>query len=497
MGSARRATACLTIALLFVCADAACIVGPKYVKPAVPTPPSYKEIEAPAVSGEWKHAEPQDQAARGRWWETFNDAQLNELEARLDVSNQTIAAAAATVQMARARVRGARAQYYPVVTAAPSIMNARIATGFGTTLGITYTNYSLPIEASWEPDLWGRVRNTVKSSTFAAQASVADLEAVRLSAQSELASDYYELRAQDTLRQLLDAAVDAYQEAFDLTYDRYVAGLESDQAVALAETQLKTTRAEMTSLGVLRAQYEHAIAVLCGEPPSAFSLAAQALPGRPPDVPVGIPSELLERRPDVAAGERAVAQANAQIGIAQSAFYPVVALSATLGFQNLTPADWLTWPSRIWSLGPSLVQTIFDGGSRRATVEQVQAGYDQVVANYRQTVLTAFQQVEDNLAALRILARVLDQENDAIASAERSLEDANVRYQSGLDSYLSVIVAQTALLNLQQAAVNTRAQQMVAAVQLIKALGGGWDATQIPTEQALGRNPPKGSNKTK
>ncbi|MGA2213456.1 MAG: efflux transporter outer membrane subunit [Bryobacteraceae bacterium] len=464
---------------------AGCSIGPKYTRPSALVPPAYKELGAPNTEGTWKPAQPRDQVARGKWWEGFKDPELNQLEEQLNISNQNVAAAAANVQAARAMIREARAQYFPTLTANPGITNSRLSTAFGQTVGATFTTYSLPLEASWEPDLWGRIRNTVKANTYSAQASVADLENVRLSSQAQLAADYYELRAQDGQKQLLDFTVSAYQEALDLTRALYKSGLDNDEAVAQAESQLKAAQAQDTSLGVLRAQYEHAIAVLAGQPASTFAVPVEALRASPPPIPVGIPSELLERRPDIAAAERAVAQANAQIGIAQTAFFPTVTLSASAGLESLSPATWFTWPSRIWSVGPSLAQNLFDAGLRRATVQQYQAAYDQTVANYRETVLTAFQQVEDNLAGLRILAQVIEQQNAAIDSAGRYLREAEVRYQAGLDPYLTVIAAQTALLSDRQAVVNFRMQQMVAGLQLIEALGGGWDASQIPSENAL------------
>jgi NodT family efflux transporter outer membrane factor (OMF) lipoprotein len=464
---------------------AGCSIGPKYVRPSAPVPAAYKELGAPNIEGTWKSAQPRDQAARGKWWESFQDPQLNQLEEKLNISNQNIAAAAANVQAARALIREARAQYFPTITANPGITNSRVSSAFGQNINAIFTTYSLPIEASWEPDLWGRIRNTVKANTYSAQASVADLENVRLSAQAQLAADYYELRAQDAQKQVLDSTVSAYQEALELTRDLYKAGLDNDEAIAQAESQLKATQAQDTNLGVLRAQYEHAIAVLAGQPASTFAIPVEALKASPPSIPVGIPSNLLERRPDIAAAERAVGQANAQIGIAQTAFFPTVTLSASAGLEALSVAKWFEWPSRIWSVGPSLAQTLFDGGLRRATVQQYQAAYDQTVANYRETVLTAFQQVEDNLAGLRILTQVIEQQNAAIDSAGRNLREAEVRYRAGLDPYLNVITAQTALLNDQQAVVNFRAQQMVASVQLIEALGGGWDASQIPAGKAL------------
>ncbi len=464
---------------------AACNVGPKYTKPATPVPPAYKDLGAATAQGTWKPAQPSDALARGKWWERFNDPQLNALEEKLNISNQNIVAAAANVQAARAMIREARSQYFPTVTVNPSIMNSRISTGFGKTLGITSTTYSLPIDASWEPDLWGRIRNTVRSTTYSAQASVADLETVRLSAQADLAADYFQLRAQDSMKQLLDSTVKAYQETLDLTSSLYKAGVGNDEAVALAEAELKATQAQDTNLGVLRAQYEDAIAVLIGQPASAFSISEEVTNPTPPSIPLGVPSELLERRPDIASAERAVAQANAQIGIAQAAFFPAVTLSASGGFESLTFTKWLEWPSRIWSVGGGLAETVFDAGLRSATVAQFKASYDQTVANYRETVLTAFQQVEDNLAALRILAQVIEQQDSAVASAGRGLQEADARYQAGIDPYLNVLVAQTTYLNDQQAAVNFRMQQMVASVNLIKALGGGWDASQVPSEKEL------------
>jgi len=455
------------------------VIGPKYVRPTAPTAPGYKEAGGSDGKGDWKSAEPRDAAVRGIWWTGFQEPRLDELETRLNGTNQNIAAAAANVQVARALVRQARAQYFPAIAVNPSLTNARLATAFGQSVGITYTAYALPVEASWEPDLWGRVRQTVTSSRTAAQVSAADLENVRLSAQAELAIEYAELRTEDALRQVLDAAVAAYQDALDVTRARYSAGLESDEAVAQAETQLTATQAQATNLGIARAEYEHAVAVLVGEPPSTFSLAPDPAGLTPPAIPIGVPSELLERRPDIAGAERAVAQANAEIGLAQSAFFPVALLSGSAGFQAVSIAEWLAWPSRVWSVGPSLAQAIFDGGLRRATVQQYRAVYDRTVATYRQTVLTAFQEVEDNLAALRILSQVIDEQSATVASAQRTLQLADVRYRSGIDPYLNVIIAQAAVLNAQQAMVGFRGQQLVATVQLIRALGGGWDASQL------------------
>jgi NodT family efflux transporter outer membrane factor (OMF) lipoprotein len=489
--------ACAVWALLL----AGCTAGPKYVKPSVQAPTAYKELSAGdnTQTDQWKSAQPSDAANRGKWWEVFHDSQLNTLEQKADTSNQLIAAAVANFFAARAVIRQAHSQYFPTVATNPSIMNARpsagqfggVRSGSSSTSGFTltsFTDFSLPADAAWEPDLWGHVRNTVRGATYAAQVSSADLENVRLSVEAELAADYYQLRAQDALKQLFDATVAAYQESLNLTQIQFKAGIGTDEAVAQAEAQLEATQAQDTNLGVLRAQYEHAIAMLVGEPASTFFIPVEPLNANPPVIPVGVPSQLLERRPDIAASERAMAQANAQIGVAKAAYYPNVTLSATGGFGSASIADWFTWPSRFWSVGPSLAETIFDAGLRKATVQQFQATYDQTVANYRQTVLTAFQQVEDNLAAVRILSQDIQQQDAAVQSAQRSLREATVRYQAGIDPYLNVVAAQTAVLNDQLAAVTFRMQQMVDSVQLIKALGGGWDAAQLPTPSQLRNN---------
>ncbi len=459
---------------------AGCAVGPKYTVPSAPAAEAFKETPEG-----WKTAEPRDQQPRGDWWDAFEDRQLNDLEKKLNISNQNIAAAVANLQASRAVVRESRAQFFPSATVNPAITNNRLSTAFGQSAAINYTSYALPLEASWEPDLWGRVRKTAASSVFAAQASAADLENVRLSAESDLAADYFELRAQDLLQAILDATVRAYRESVELNRNLYNAGLGNDEAVAQAEAQLKSVEAQDTSTAIERAQYEHAIAVLVGEAPSKFALPVASLNTEMPRIPLGVPSQLLERRPDIAEAERQVAQANAQIGIARSAFFPALTLTASVGLESVSFANWLTWPARMWSVGPSLAETVFDAGLRRATVAQYRAAYDQAVANYRQTVLTAFQQVEDNLASLRVLADVIAEQNAAIEAARRNLREAEVRYQAGLDPYLNVIAAETVVLNDQQAAVAFRSQQMVAGVQLIKALGGGWDASRMPGAREL------------
>ena len=470
---------------------AGCSVGPKYSRPAVQAPGAYNELtpENFKDTDGWKLAQPSDNALRGKWWEIFNDPQLNSLEEQASTSNQDIAAAAANFLSARALVKQARSQYFPTATVNPSITNERqpVLGGFPISSSQihSFTDYSLPFDASWQPDLWGRVRNTVNANTAAAQASAADLENVRLTAQAEVAVDYFEIRAQDSLVRLFDETVAAYQDSLDLTRIQLNAGIASDEAVAQAETQLEATQAQESNLDILRAQYEHAIALLVGQPASAFSLQPQVLDANPLAIPFGLPSQLLERRPDIAAAERVVARANAQIGIATAAYYPNVTLSASAGLGSTSITDWFTWPSRFWAVGPALAETLFDAGSRRATVVQAQASYDQSVASYRKAVLTAFQAVEDNLAALRILSREIRQQDSAVMSAQRNLQISTARYRAGIDPYLDVITAQTTLLGNQQTAVELRRQQMTASVQLIEALGGGWDTSQMPSAKDL------------
>jgi NodT family efflux transporter outer membrane factor (OMF) lipoprotein len=462
-----------------------CTVGPPYHRPAVPSPPAFKEADG------WKVAQPKDEALHGDWWRLFNDPQLDTLERQVNVSNQNIAAAFAAFLQARALVKEARAQYYPTLTVAPSVTRSRSsAATTAISSGRTFNGFDLPFDASWTPDLWGRVRNTVKGNVAAAQASAADLENTRLTAQAELAVDYYQLRTQDSLKQLLDATVVAYEQSLQVNQALYETGIGGEEAVAQAEVQLKATQAQDSNLGIARAQYEHAIALLVGQPASTFSIPVEPLKADAPAIPIGVPSQLLERRPDVAADERLMAQANAQIGVATAAYFPTLTLSATAGFESSSLSNWLSWPSRYWSVGPSLSETLFDGGLRRATVQQYRAAYDQTVATYRQAVLAAFQQVEDNLAALRILSQQIEQQDAAVAAAQRYLAIATDRYQLGLDPYLDVITAQTTLLNNQQTAASLRMQQLTDSVQLIEALGGGWDASQLPSAAAIGRAAP-------
>ncbi len=499
----RRAAIFLVIAPLLL---AGCIVGPKYHTPATDTPSAYKELNPPTDSKDaatWKVAQPSDDALRGKWWEMFNDPQLNALEEKVNVSNQNIASAAASFFAARAMVKEARAQLFPTVTTTPAITVSRPsanASGGGSTTGTgtgtgggstssstggTFRNYTLPFDATWQPDLFGRVRNTVRAAAYGAQSSAADLENTRLSLQAELAEDYFQLRGQDALKQLSDATVDAYQKSLDLTQALFDTGIDSEESVAQADTQLKAAQAQDTSLGIERAQFEHAIAMLTGQPASTFSIPYKPLDAAPPAIPAGVPSELLERRPDIAAGERLVAQANAQIGIARAAYFPTVTLSGSAGFTSNSFATWFSWPSRFYSLGASAAETLFDAGLRHATVEQFKAQYDETVANYRQAVLTGFQQVEDGLSTLRILSVQIQQQDAAVKAAERTLELANDRYKLGLDPYLNVITAETALFSNQQIEKNLQIQQMTTSCMLIEALGGGWNASQLPTPAQL------------
>ena len=469
-----------------------CNVGPKYQKAPVETPPTYKE------AGDWKVAQPQDAATRGNWWEIFGDAQLNALEDQVNVSNQNIAAAAANFLSARALVKQARAQLFPTVTTQPSItyihqpfaIPSGSSSGGGSSSSSSFESgsfaaYELPFDASWQLDLWGRVRNAVKASEFAAQASAADLASVRLTAQAEVAVDYFSIRTQDAQQQLLNDTVKAYQDSYDIEKERFDAGLSSNEDVTQAETLLESVEAQSADIGIARAQYEHAIAFLVGKPPAEFSLAASPLAANPPAIPAAMPSELLERRPDIASAERSMAEANAEIGVAKAAYYPTVSLSAAGGFESVSASSWFTWPSRFWSLGPSLSETLFDAGARRGALQQSQAAYDQTIAVYRQTVLTGFVQVEDNLAALRILDGEIQKQDAAVDSARADLAMATDRYKAGVDPYLNVITAQTMLLGNERTALDLSMEQMTDSVQLIEALGGGWDASQLPTPQQV------------
>lgn len=477
------------LSLVMLCLLASgCRIGPAYKLPAVPMAPSYKE-SGPSI---WKAAEPKDAVIRQKWWEMFHDPQLNALEERVDSGNQNIAAALAQYDAARAVVRQTRTQYFPTVTTTPALVNSRVGVipYVAGASGTMYTEYSFPVTASWEPDFWGRVRKSVQASAYNAQSGAADLENVRLLAHANLAADYFQLRGVEAQKDILDSTLVAWQRYLGLTRGIMKSGLATDEALAAAESQLEAAQAQDTNLGIARAQYEHAIAILLGQSPSAFSLPAATKDVPLPQIPIGVPAELLERRPDIAATERAMAAANAQIGVARTAYFPNVLLSASGGIESLSFADWFAWPSRFWSIGPSAAETLFDAGLRKATVAQYQALYDETVANYRQTTLTAFQQVEDNLAALRILSEDLREQDAAVQSAKRYVSQATARNTAGLDPYLNVLTAQVSLLVYQQTYVGFQTQQNLASVQLIEALGGGWEATHLPTPKQVAHQLP-------
>jgi NodT family efflux transporter outer membrane factor (OMF) lipoprotein len=455
-----------------------CAVGPKYRQPPVAAPPAYKEI------GDWKTAQPNDHHLGGNWWEIFQDPQLNELEKQISVSNQNLKAAVAQYQQARAVLRYNRADYFPTIDASVSANRNRYSDNrppqSSIFNGITFSNYTATLNLSYEVDAWGRVRRNVESYREQAQASAADLAVVNLTMQSDLATNYFAARSLDAQEKLLQTTVAQYQQALQLNLDRYEGGLASEVDVQQARTILETTRAQLVDVGVARSQFEHAVAVLIGKAPAEFSLAPLPLTTPPPPIPVGVPSELLERRPDIAAAERLVASANAQIGVTQAAYYPLVNIVGSGGFNSGVITTLLQGPSSVWSLGPSAVMTIFDKGRRRAATDEAKAGYDYSVATYRQTVLTAFQQVEDSLAALRILEHEANVQAVAVQAAQRSLELSVTRYEGGVTSYLEVITAQNAALSAQVTAVSILGKRMASAVTLVQALGGGWDRTSLP-----------------
>jgi NodT family efflux transporter outer membrane factor (OMF) lipoprotein len=453
-----------------------CAVGPKYKTPTVPAPPAYKEM------GNWKSAQPSDQNLGGNWWEIFQDAQLNALEQQINVSNQNLKAAVAQYQEARAALRYARADYYPTISAAPSATRQRYSDNRpgSAARGTTFNDFVLPVDLSYQVNAWGRVSKNVESYREQAQASVADLAVVNLTMHADLAVDYFAARTLDAEEKLLQDTVGQYQQALQLNEERYKGGLASEVEVEQARTILETTQAQLVDVGIARAQYEHASAVLVGKPPADFSLPALPLTTPPPVIPVGVPSELLERRPDIAAAERQVASANAQVGLAKTAYYPLVNIIGSGGFESGTITTLFQGPSAFWAVGAAVAQTIFDGGRRHALNDEAKAGYDSTVASYRQTVLTAFQQVEDNLAALRILEQEARVQATAVQSARRSLALSTTRYEGGVTSYLEVITAQNAALSDEVTAVNILGRRMTSAVLLVQALGGGWDRSSLP-----------------
>jgi NodT family efflux transporter outer membrane factor (OMF) lipoprotein len=484
---------------------AGCMVGPKYHQPAAtvqPPPAAYKELPAEnPPAGQWKVAQPQDAMLHGKWWEIYNDPELNTLEDQLNINNQSIKQSFENFMEARTLVTQARAQLYPTLGTTPSFRRSQSSATLRNNVGATGTAsggtganpnvYStlaeVPFTASWEPDLWGRVRNTIRQAQYNAQLSAADLENVRLTEQASLALFFFELRGQDALQQILNDTVEDDKKSLELARARYETGVDTKLALVEAQVTLEQAESASTNLGIARAQFEHAIAVLVGTSASGFSMPYKPLNAASPAIPVGIPSQLLERRPDIAASERNMAAANAQIGIATAAYYPNLTLSAQGGFESSALQNLMTWPSRFWSVGPSVSETIFDAGLRRATVNQFVAVYNADVAAYRQTVLTAFQQVEDSMAAVRILSKQIQQQEQAVQSAQEFLTLSWARYETGVDTYLNVLIARTTLLADQEQLATLHTQEMTASVQLIEALGGGWDRSQLPTPAQISK----------
>ncbi|WP_317890532.1 efflux transporter outer membrane subunit [Acidicapsa ligni] len=484
----------------------ACNVGPKYhVPPATAQAPAatYKESPENFAGSSWTVAQPKDALLHGKWWEIFNEPELNGLEEQLNINNQNIKVSFENFMAARAVIREARSQLFPTLSVGPSFTRSRSSANLGSNVvtssgtgaasksGTQSTIESLPFDLSWEPDLWGKVRNTVRADQYAAQLSAADLENERLTEQASLAEFYFELRGQDALQKVFTDTVEADKKSLELTQNAYDAGVGDQISVVEAQNTLQNAEASATNTGVARAQYEHAIAMLIGKPASDFSLEVRPLMPNAPAIPIGVPSQLLERRPDIAGAERTMASANALIDVAYAAYYPDVTLTASGGLESSTLKHLLDWPSRFWSLGPSASETIFDAGLRRATINQNIATYNSDVANYRQTVLVAFQQVEDSLSTVRILSQQVGQQQEAVKSAEKFVELETNRYKSGIDPYVDVVTAQTTLLTDQQTIATLHTQEMTAAVQLVEALGGGWDKSQLPTPAQVTQKPSK------
>ena len=481
----RRPALCVFLGLLILAMllSIACMVGPKYQRPAAPASAAFKE---PPPEG-WKEAQPSDGAIRGKWWEIYNDPNLNALEEQVNISNQNILSAEAQYREARDAVRIARSGLFPTISGSASIVNSKtsgtLVNNNGRTAFVpgTRTDYSLPLSLSYQADIWGSIRRTVRQSAETAQVSAAQLENARLNFHTELALNYFQLHGTDSAKDLLETTVKSYQEFLELTQNRQKSGVASGSDVAQAQTQLDTARAQLIDLDVSRSQFEHAIAILIGKPPSELTIARSPLKSEPPPVPVGVPSTLLERRPDIAAAERQMAAANEQIGIARAAFFPALTLSATAGLESSSIVNWFTWPSRFWSVGPQMAETLFDAGRRRAQAAQAQAAFDVTVAAYRQAVLAGFQQVEDNLSALRVLAEEARAEQAAVKAAEDALQISTYQYKAGTVSYLQVITSQAIALQDERTAVDILTRRMVASVSLVQALGGGWDASQLPS----------------
>jgi NodT family efflux transporter outer membrane factor (OMF) lipoprotein len=471
-----------------------CTVGPKYRTPSVPMSDSFKEATPAdyATAGTWRLGHPADAAPRGEWWRMFGDTKLDRLEQDLTVSNQNLKVEEARFREARAMIRYQRASEFPTISTGPNLNSVKESANqpyFQVPNPSPEGDLQLPFDLSYEFDVWGRIHRTVAAAREEAQATDGDLASASLSLHAELAMDYIEVRAADAQQRLLDDTVKAYADALRLTQNRLAGGYAPASDVAQAQTQLDTTKVQDTDIAVARAQYEHAIAVLIGLPPASFSLPPAPLDLLPPDVPPGLPSELLQRRPDIAAAERRVAEANERIGIAVAAYYPSVTFGGSSGFLGTSFANWFAWPSLFWSVGTTMTQQLFDGGRLQAQTDQARASYDEYVAQYRQTTLSAFQQVEDNLAALRILAGEAQQQQDAVIAANYSLQLFNNRYIGGEDTYLQVITAQTIALQNQRNDVDIQRRRMEAGITLVKALGGGWVRSDIPSLKEHGLPP--------
>jgi NodT family efflux transporter outer membrane factor (OMF) lipoprotein len=493
-------TSVLTCALAL---STGCTVGPKYHPPSIPTPaPAYKEAPQATTTtpanpddGTWLPAQPSDAKIRGDWWAIFNQPELNDLESQLNINNQNIKLYFENFMEARALVREARAQYFPTVSIGPSYNRARSSGSLGSNASVANPGkesqiYSLPLDVSWTPDLFGRIRNQVHAAQYSAQVSAADLENERLIEQADLAEYYFEIRGQDALIQLYTQTVAAYQKSLDLTQAQYDTGIGDQLSVVEAQSTLRSAQSSLTNLGILRAQYQHAIAVLIGKSASDFSLPSIPITMAPPPIPIGMPSLLLQRRPDVAAAERTMASANANLGVAYTAFFPTLTLSASGGFESSLFKHIADWPSRFWSVGPSFSQPIFNA-ALSAELHQYVAIYNADVASYRQTVLTAFQQVEDYLAETRIYSQQIQQQRLAVESAQTALNLEMGRYQTGIDPYIDVVTLQNTLFSNQQTLTSLQINEMTGAVQLVEALGGGWDTAQLPTPSQVTAAPSK------
>ncbi len=500
--SSRGIALCSILAVVLVSfALAGCTVGPKYHAPVTQAPTAYKETPTAAnIAGPWHVARPQDASLKGNWWEIFNDSELNSLETQLNINNQNIKEYFENFMEARALIAEARSQFFPTLIASPSytrqrssanLTNSANSSGIGVVanVGQQTSLYSLPFDFSWEPDLWGKVRNEVHAAQYAAQVSAADLQNERLTEEASLAEYFYEIHGQDALIKLYADTVEADKKTLALTQLLYNTGVDDRLSVAEAENTLESAESEATNLGILRAQYEHAMAVLIGKPPEDFSIPDRPITVAPPPIPIGLPSDLLQRRPDIAASERTMAEANAEIGVARAAFFPSITMSAAGGTESSAARELLDWPSRFWSVGASISEEIYDGGLRSATEHQYIATYNADLASYRQTVLTAFQQVEDTLAQVRILSGQIEQQRKVVSSAQTELNLELARYRTGVDPYLDVVTLQLNLLSAQQDLTTIQIEQMTGAVELVAALGGGWDRSQLPAPSRVSAKP--------